>query len=206
MNSEQAGKKSPQVPGGQAQQHLARSLTTGDVSDFLRDVARVLENPVTGNPPLGAALTRLAKALRRYSGHDVDEVLSGLTFRAGRRAAEKRGRVSQLQSLDVASLDLKTVRETLHSQALTKGDLVRIAAERFGIPKSRLARQNREAALDAIQAALRNAEALDIISQEARRVGRGQMPGTPETRPSPAELSRQPGEVSRDIVTMPRAK
>lgn len=171
MNSEQSGKKSPPVSEEQAQQRFPPSLITKDICGFLRDLARILDNPVTGNPPLAAALTKLAKVLGRYSSRDVDEVLSGLTFRASRRETRKHGPASQLQGVDVASLDLKIVEEMLRNRILTKGDLVRLGSERFGISKSKLEHQNREDAIDGIEAALRNAEALDIISQEARREG-----------------------------------
>ena len=171
MNSEQAGKKSPVVSEEQAQQRLPPIFVTKDVCDFLRNLARLLENPVTGNPPLAATLTKLAKALGRYSSRDVDEVLSGLTFRTSRRETRKHGPVSQLQGVDVSSLDLNMVDEILQNRVLTKADLVRLGSERFGISKSKLEHQNREDAIDGIKAALRNAEALDIISQEARREG-----------------------------------
>jgi hypothetical protein len=171
MSSEQAGKKSLPVLEEQAQQRLPPSLLTKDICDFLRDLARILENPVTGNPPLAATLTKLAKALGRYSSQDVNKVLSGLTFRASRREARKHGPSSQLQGVDLASLDLKMVEEILRNRVLTKGDLVRLGSERFGISRSKLDHQNREDAIDEIEAALRNVEALDIISQEARREG-----------------------------------
>ncbi len=171
MNSEQSGKKSPSISEQQAQQRFPTNLITKDICSFLRDLARTLDNPVTGNPPLAAALTKLVKALGRYSSQDVDEVLSGLTFRAGRRETRKHGPASQLRDIDVASLDLKMVEEMLRNQLLTKGDLVRLGSERFGISKSKLEHQNREDAIEGIEAALRNAEALDIISQEARREG-----------------------------------
>ena len=171
MNSEQSGKKNPSMSEEQAEQRFPTSLITKDICGFLRDLAHILDNPVTGNLPLAAALTKLAKALGRYSSQDADEVLSGLTFRAGRRETRKHGPASRLRGIDVASLGLKTVEEMLRNQLLTKGDLVRLGSERFGISKSKLEHQNREDAIEGIEAALRNAEALDIISQEARREG-----------------------------------
>jgi len=171
MNSEQSGNINPSMSEEQAEQRSPTSLITKDICGFLRDLARVLDNPVTGNPPLAVALTKLAKALGRYSSQDVDEVLSRLTFKAYRRETRKHGPASQLRGIDVASLDLKTVEEMLRNQLLTKGDIIRVGSERFGISKSKLEHQNREDAIEGIETALRNAEALDIISQEARMEG-----------------------------------
>lgn len=171
MISHQVHNQDPFLPAKEAHQHVAPSLTVKDLSDFLRDLGRVLKNPRAGNPVLGDTLIELGIVLRRYSQSSIDEVLSGLTFRSVHRKAKKSNRLSQLQHLDVASLDLETVREMLGNPALSKADLVRLALERFGIPRSRLERQDREAALEAIKAALSNTEALDIISQEARREG-----------------------------------
>ena len=146
-------------------------LTTKDVCDFIRDIGRILENPVTGNPPLAVALIKLAETLRCYSSQNVDDVLSGLTLRSGQRKTRKLSLTSQLQGVDVASLDVKKVEEMLLNPKLTKGDLVQLGSERFGISKSKIEHQNREAAIDGIKATLRNTGALDIISQEARRKG-----------------------------------
>ena len=52
---------------------------------------------------------------------------------------------------------------------LTKNDLIRLAEERFGIPRSKLERQRIEFVMDELKAALRNEQTLDIISQEASR-------------------------------------
>ncbi|MDP2954260.1 MAG: hypothetical protein Q8O76_13215, partial [Chloroflexota bacterium] len=87
------------------------------------------------------------------------------------RQRKKSAQVSHLQGIELASIDLKKAKDLLYTQDLTKMDLIRLAHERFGIARSRLQRQSREAVVDAIDAALRNVEALDIISQEASREG-----------------------------------
>jgi len=171
MNNEQLEKKNQPTSEEQTQCHPQPLLTTKDVCDFILDIGCVLKNPVTGNPQLAIALTKLAKAIGSYSNQNIDDVLSGLTFRVRQQKKRKLSQTSQLQDVDVASLDVKKVEEMLLNPALTKGDIVKLGSERFGISKSKLVHQNREVAIDGIKAALRNTEALDIISQEARREG-----------------------------------
>lgn len=160
------------LPAGEGKQPpVARKPSVKDIADFLRDMAGMFENPITGNPALGDALGKLSKVLRRYADGELEDVLSGLTYARGRRSERRVSRPSQIHGLNLASLDLKSVRELLDTPGLTKTDLVRIAQERFGIPKSKLERQRREATIEAIHAALSNAEALDIIAEQARSEG-----------------------------------
>ncbi|MFH1560049.1 MAG: hypothetical protein ABID84_01370 [Chloroflexota bacterium] len=171
MNPDRKQNQRPVVMADTAEQQAAGALSVKDLSDALQDFARVYRNPRTGNPKLADALNKLSRVLQRYSSHNVDEVLAGLTVVSRHKPGKKNVQVSHLRGIDLASIDLTKAKELLHTQELTKMDLIRIAYERFGMPKSRLERQNRAAVLDAIDAALRNEEALDIISEEARREG-----------------------------------
>lgn len=174
MNREQIGNNTPPIYKEETKKFLPPNLITKDMCDFLRDLARILENPVKGNPVLATALTKIAKTLSRYSSQDVDELLSGLKFRANRQETKKHSTASILQDMDLTSLDLKIVEKMLRNPLLPKGDIVRLGSERFGISKSKLKHQNRKEAKDAIdgiEAALRNTEALDIIYQEVIREG-----------------------------------
>ena len=78
---------------------------------------------------------------------------------------------SQLQGVDIANMDHTNFREILDRPGLTEVDVVRLNTERFGTPKSKLQRQPKAAPIDAIHSAMSNAEALSIISEEARRGG-----------------------------------
>ena len=72
---------------------------------------------------------------------------------------------------DIPSLDLRQVEELLQDRTLRKGDLVELGHQRFGISRAWLSGQNREAAVASIEAATYNSLALDIISEEASRLG-----------------------------------
>lgn len=155
----------------QRQREAAAKLSASDMADFLRQLAIMFEKPPAANAALRDALDKLGRLLRTYSDCDLDELVAGLEYAPRRRKDKRSGHPSAIANVDLATLDLNALKGLLRNPNLTRADLIRIASERFGIPKWRLARQKRDAAVEAVEAALANVEALDIISEEARRAG-----------------------------------
>ena len=76
-----------------------------------------------------------------------------------------------LSGLSIDQLLLGELETLMQERSLPKADLVRIAAERFAIPRSKLLRMNREAVIAAIRSAAENEGALDVIARAARDEG-----------------------------------
>lgn len=146
-------------------------VSTKDLARFLREFSALANNIHTGNPALGPALGQLAKVIQRHSSVRLSDLLPGLSYVPGARKPKAKSRPAYLDGLDLASLELASVKQLISQKQLTKEDLIDIASSRFGIPSSGLRRQTRSAVLNAVDMALRNEESLAIISREANRQG-----------------------------------
>ena len=161
----------PAAQDGSLNREAGNRLSVKDLADVLRSLSSVFGKPASGSPELARALVRLSKVLQRYGDRDLEEVLSGLTVKVDRGQAKRHVQPSLLKDVDVGSLDLTRARVLLLDDRMTKADLIRLGNERFGISGSRLQRENRDSVKEAIEAAIRNTEALHIIAEEASRAG-----------------------------------
>lgn len=148
--------------------HDPRTVSTKEVSEFLREIARFMQRSATGNPALIQSLNSLADWIKKHRAQTVDELINSEV-----QGSPKRARGAQKAStlaLNVSEMSPAEIKATLGDPELTKGDLVQIA-HRFGIPKSRLARESAPEMRAMIAAAVDNSVALDIIAKEAARLG-----------------------------------
>ncbi|MEA3036493.1 MAG: hypothetical protein QOH04_2265 [Sphingomonadales bacterium] len=140
----------------------ARPITAIDVGRYLRSLASLNKDPLTGNPELSDALYRLADVLFEAKALPAHE--------AAQRSLEQE----ELQfgdELDFEELQLEQVKSLLDDPETSKTFLLILAVERLGMARSRLEKMPREEIVRALQAVVQHEESLTIISEEARRGG-----------------------------------
>ena len=145
------------VPKPKARQ---KHITSADVGRYLKHLALLNRDPLTGNPALSDALSEISAIL-----------IAGKTAPATRILEKHVGqnRLSFDEELDFTKLSLEKVRDILSRPDLTRSDLATIGTERFGIAKSRMDRISRDEIVQAISSAMQHEESLAIISEEAKR-------------------------------------
>ena len=72
---------------------------------------------------------------------------------------------------NLESLAQPDIEKILDDDRFTKSQIIEVGAERFGIPKSKLARSCKQDAVGSVRAALDHERSLELISAEARRSG-----------------------------------
>ena len=140
-----------------------KHITSVDVGRYLKHLAALNRDPLTGNPGMSEALSEIAAVLIEGKAMPAAKVLATHT---AQNAFEFD------QEFELQTLSLTAIRDILARQDLTKADLTMIGMERFGIAKSRLERATREEIIGAISSAMQHEESLTIISEEARRQSR----------------------------------
>lgn len=140
------------------------SISMSQLARFLKRLSALYRDPITGNPALSEALLELSSALRRRPDIPLDEVVENLNVSS--KLGHHFGDTSHLKNLEP-----EKVEQLLFDDTLTKTDLIRLGNVRFAISRSRLERLKKAEICEAIGAALRNEESLNIISEEARRGG-----------------------------------
>lgn len=146
-------------------------ILTKDVVRFLRNFSTALKNGRVGNPGMSSALSDLARALQPYSERPLRDILESLSALGGSGNQSTRPTSSRLSDLHLPTLSLEMVEELLADDSLTKGDLLILATERFGIPISALNRWSKSEVIESVQTSVRNEQSLKIISEEATRQG-----------------------------------
>jgi septum formation topological specificity factor MinE len=139
-----------------------RPITAADVGRYIRGLASLNRDSLTGNPELSEALFRLAGVLTAAKALPAHE--------AAQRALDQ----DELQfedELDFEDLELEQVKSLLDSADTSKAFLLILAVERLGMARSRLEKMPREEIVRVLQAAVQHEESLSIISEEARRGG-----------------------------------
>ncbi len=144
--------------------------TAAELAMLLQQIARAMSGDPLGRHDLASGLLTLSRHLKRRGSVSVRQALS--SDKTPRRGGSARRATPRLRErVDIASLDGAKVRRLLEDAKVTKEDLIDIAAIRFGIPRSRLAKERRAEVTRAILSSLDNREAVDIIGEEAARVG-----------------------------------
>lgn len=144
-------------------QSRRRHITAADVGRYLKHLAALNRDPLTGNVAMSDALTEIAKVLIAAKSEPAQKVLEKFTDQSKFEFEEE---------LDFQALPLENVREILARPDLTKLDLAIIGTERFGIAKSRMDRVPRDEIIKMIASAMQHEESLTIISEEAQRHSR----------------------------------
>ena len=167
MNDEQ--QNSVREPGPYAH---ANPLLVSDLVRYLSRLVNLYSDTKTGNPALSDGLRQLVDALRPYSKRPVPELVDMIrepSLRRLRKTSSRRLKV--LLPCDLETLSLEEVEKILDDENYTKEQVVQLAAQRFGISSSELARHGKKNVLESIRAALNHERSLEVISTEARRAG-----------------------------------
>ena len=145
------------------------SLTAVDVASYLKRLAVLNEHPVTGNQPLGYALSDLASVLHMYGKQPIGDTI--LDIRGIKDQSKQKKRKSKQVKRDWSSYNIHSIREVLEKESISKGELVELGHAVFGIPTSSLRANNKSQIIERITAAIDNEDALESISEHARKSG-----------------------------------
>lgn len=137
-----------------------KHITSADVGRYLKHLAALHRDPLTGNVAMSDALNEIAAILIAAKAEPAAKVLTNFT---------EQSKFEFEEEFDFQTLPLEKVREILARPDLTKSDLATIGTERFGIAKSRMDRVPRDEIIKMISSAMQHEESLTIISEEAQR-------------------------------------
>ena len=137
-----------------------KHITSADVGRYLKNLAVIHRDPLTGNVAMSDALQEIAAILIAAKAAPAVKTLDEFTAQRNFNFEEE---------LDLQSLPLEKVREILSRPELTQSNLVDVGTERFGIAKSRMVRVPRDEIIKMISSAIQHEESLAIISEEAQR-------------------------------------
>jgi uncharacterized protein with von Willebrand factor type A (vWA) domain len=137
-----------------------KHITSADVGRYLKHLAALHRDPLTGNVAMSDALQEIASILISAKAAPAPRALN--EFMAQRKFDFD-------EDLDLRSVSLEKVREILARTDLTKSDLTTVGTMRFGIAKSRMDRVSRDEIHNMISSAIQHEESLTIISEEAQR-------------------------------------
>ena len=147
-------------PNSKAQK---RHITAADVGRYVKHLAALHRDPLTGNAAMSSALNEIAAVLISARAAPATKALEKYT---------SQNEFNFEDEIDFETISLDKVREMLNRPELTKADLAIIGGERFGIARSRMERSNRDEIVQMINSALQHEESLNIISEEAQRQSR----------------------------------
>ena len=145
-----------------------KPLLIEDLVRYLSQLASLNGEHRTGNRELSLGLRQLARALRPHADCTISEFVDQIKERTSRNLESTRPqKVSLPPSLE--SVSQKEVEELLGNENYTKTQIIEIGIRRFGIPRSKLERSNKQDVLNSVYAALDHERSLDVISKEASR-------------------------------------
>lgn len=152
---------------------INKPLLIKDIVKYLLGMAKLNEDPRTGNPMLGKDLRELANKLKPYSNkqlQDVKDIFS--THNPSVNEGKHHSRKIELKLPEnLYLLSEQLVEEIINNVDFQKSQLVVLGAQRFGIPRSKLDRLSKEEVIESIRSALNHERSIGVISQEARRSG-----------------------------------
>jgi uncharacterized protein with von Willebrand factor type A (vWA) domain len=137
-----------------------KQITSSDVGRYLRHLAALHRDPLTGNVAMSDALQEIASVLMSAKASPAHKALEDFMT---------QGKFEFEDNMDLRSISLEKVREILARSDLTKLDLTTVGTVRFGIAKSRMNRVSRDEIVRMISSAVQHEESLAIISGEAQR-------------------------------------
>ena len=149
---------------------LEERLLLDDLIRYLSRLAALNKEDRTGNPELSDGLGQMARSLRPHAALSIVEfadLVRGLS--ALPETPPRKEKVALPPDLE--SLAQPDVEEILDDDRFTKSQIIEVGAERFGIPKSKLARSCKQDAVESVRAALDHERSLDFIAEEVRRSG-----------------------------------
>ena len=131
-----------------------------DLARFLRHLSILYGYKTTGNSRLSAALLNLAEEIATRSKRNP------------RRNAKQSYTEYVVWDVNYKNANADDVRKLLANDGLTKANFVKIASDRFSIPKSKLQKMTVDGVKNEIKSALLHEESIKILSQQAENGGR----------------------------------
>lgn len=143
-------------------------LLIDDLVRYLSQLASLNGAYRTGNQDLSKSLRQLTKALRPYADQTISEFVDHIKEMSVRRQATSKPEKATLPP-NLESVSQQEIEKILGNENYTKSQIIEVGIRRFGIPRSRLERSNKQDVLNSIYAALNHEKSLDVITKEASR-------------------------------------
>ena len=144
-----------------------------DLIGYLNALARAAADDTVGNPVLRNGLSDLVAVLKPLSKLPLDQLGSSLTAARKERSLSilSRPKLGQIELVRFDRMTSTEIKRAIQDPSLRKADLAEIAFERFGISRAKTMRLRKHEVLADINAAASNEDALNVISEQARRSG-----------------------------------
>ena len=159
----------PDAPEGQ--------LLVSDVARYLSGLAKLQDSDKTGNPALSAGLRAVAQALRPFAHCPADDLPEAIKQKNAPAIGSKivtaviKAEIPPETAAVLESLSQEEVVQILDDPGSAKPLVAELGFRRFGISRAKLERLSKQAARDAVHAALEHEKSLDTISRESRKSG-----------------------------------
>lgn len=143
-----------------------------DIVRYLSRLSNLNKDSEYGNIELSKGLKKLASALRPHSQMPIlkiGDVINKSITSDQTKELPKKPKVELPPYLD--SLSDEKIDEIINESDFTKDQLIELGYRRFGIPKAKLMRSNKDSVIESVRAAFDHEKSLGVISQEARRGG-----------------------------------
>ena len=144
-------------------------VVVGDILRWLLALSDMQGDARTGNADFANAIRVLADALKPHRSRPVPELIELLASLNAPEVAESPHRKPPVElPSGLTTLTGSAVERVLADSRYLKSQLAELGYQRFGIPRSRLCRLTKTAAVAAIRGALDHERSLDVIGQQAQ--------------------------------------
>ena len=145
------------------------TVVVGDVLRWFSALSEAQSDARTGNAAFADAIRILTDALRPHRSLPVPDLVKLLGNLSAPNASEPVNRKPPLElPPGLATLPESAVERVLTDGRYLKNQLAELGFQRFGIPRSKLCRLTKTAAVEAIRGALEHERSLDAIGQQAQ--------------------------------------
>ena len=158
-----------------------KRIKVQQIIQYLDNLSRLHGEMDLGNPTLAQGLRELSRILQPNANlyiHDLAQSLSRkriseseIIQNSTRNPTQVSKRIKIELPADLNSISCEDIMKILMDERYLKGQIIEVGCIRFGIPRSRLKSLTKRQIIDIILSILDNKNALEIISQEARKRG-----------------------------------
>ena len=162
-----------------------KRIKVQQIIQYLDNLSRLHGEMELGNPTLAQGLRELSRILQPNANlyiHDLaqnlsrkriseSEIIQNSTRNPTRNPTQVSKRIKIELPADLNSISCEDIMKILMDERYLKGQIIEVGCIRFGIPRSRLKSLTKRQIIDIILSILDNKNALEIISQEARKRG-----------------------------------
>ena len=148
------------------------ALLIDDVVRYLSRLSTLNKDSKFGNIEFSKGLKKLSNALKPHAQMsilDIGAVIMKESPTDSLKGVDKKPKVELPEPVE--SLSDEKINEILNDSDYTKDQLIELGNRRYGIPKPKLKRLNKESVIESVNAAFDHEKSLGVISQEARRGG-----------------------------------